>query len=91
MCDELDGARHMEVRIIDVEGRGYIYWVDTGDLEHSGEAYDFALEQAVPFHQRSNETEIARSETGDLETWACEPFTRYEGEVILVPPSSAAS
>ena len=67
---------YIEVSINDGDA---IYWVDITDIDSSVDAYDYAIEQAVKYHNVKHNEDVS-----DENTFASEPFSRYESEFAFV-------
>ena len=65
---------YMEVSIND----DAIYWVDITDIDSSIDPYEYAIEKAVKYHN------VKYDDVSDENTFASEPFSRYESEFTFV-------
>ena len=68
---------YMEVSINDDDDA--IYWVDITDIDSSIDPYEYAIEKAVKYHNVKYDEDVS-----DENTFASEPFSRYEGEFTFV-------
>ena len=66
---------YMEVSIND----DAIYWVDITDIDSSIDPYEYAIEKAVKYHNVKYDEDVS-----DENTFASEPFSRYESEFTFV-------
>lgn len=67
---------YIEVSINDGDA---IYWVDISEIDSSIDAYDYAIEKAVKYHNVKYDDDVS-----DENTFASEPFSRYESEFTFV-------
>ena len=56
-----------------------IYWVDITDIDSSIDPYEYAIEKAVKYHNVKYDEDVS-----DENTFASEPFSRYESEFTYV-------
>ena len=80
MTDEFYDANdvkdiYMEVSIND----DAIYWVDITDIDSSIDPYEYAIEKALKYHNVKYDEDVS-----DENTFASEPFSRYESEFTFV-------
>ena len=67
---------YMEVSINDDDA---IYWVDISEIDSSVDAHDYAIEKAVKYHNAKYDENVSNDNT-----FAGEPFSRYESEFTFV-------
>ena len=64
---------------VSINDGNVIYWVDISEICSSVDAYEYAIEKAVEYHNVKYDEVVS-----DENAFASEPFSRYESEFTYV-------